>query len=118
MSRELRAKLLRYKLTFDFVIESLYPLSSTPGQQDLTLKSSISESFVRAFFSPLGRSLNEALQLPDDVRLLLVDELLRVLTDFRRENPPAGVTTFHNKTTFDFTSLLKSPTVSFGSMKH
>lgn len=105
--------LLRYKVSFSFAIESLYPLVSTPGQQDLTLKASIPESFVHAFFTPLGRSLNEVLQLPEDVRLLLVDELLRVLADYGGGSTDCPANE-QRRQPFDFSTLLKPPSVSFG----
>lgn len=104
ISHELRMMLRRYEISFDFAIEGLYPLTAIPGQQDLTLRASIPESFVDAFFAPLGRSLNDALKLPEHVRLLLVDELLRVLADYRTHDRALSAKTMA-RSAFDFTNL-------------
>src|SRR5258706_9382861 len=111
ISRELRMMLLHHEIAFDFTIEALYPLTTTPGQQDLTLRASIPESFIDAFFAPLGRSLNDALKLPEYVRLLLVDELLRVLSEYHAHGR-AQSAEIAARPTFDFADLLGPPRVS------
>jgi len=110
IAKALRQLLIRHRLEFEFPIEELYPLTSTPGQQDLRLRASIPEQFLNIFLRPLGQSLSGVLGLSVDVRLILVEELLRILADYSAKDRQA--TAPHR--TFDFAPLLRTPRPAFG----